>query len=524
MRYLALLLVTAQLSCQGTSTAPEAGLNSKKSLQAGSPEAYAATITQEELKERLYTYASDEFEGRETGTRGEEKAVEYLVDHYKALGIPGALPGNSYRQAVPLAFSQPPTGTLSFNGTTFSNGEGFVCFTGADLKDVEIVYAGYGIDSPEYSDFSGLDVSGKLILARHGEPKNPDGTYRISGTTNPSAWGNSRNALGKRLEAAKAKGALGVLFYDPDNYNRYNSSLRRMKRSGNGRLNLMPKEGSPLYLILDSGTALAIHPQIEQELSPGPIKKSVSVLLQSEIRPVNAYNVIGFIQGKSKPEEYIVVSAHLDHIGMNGDVVNNGADDDGSGTVAVMEIAEAFRKAQLDGNGPERSIVFLHVTGEEKGLFGSKYYTDYSPVFPLEDTKADLNIDMIGRIDPKRKGDRNYVYLIGSDKLSTELHRISEEVNARYCNITLDYTYNRKDDPNRFYYRSDHYNFAKNNIPVIFYFNGTHADYHRPSDTPDKINYDLLENRARLVFHTAWELANREKTVEVDADKKASTP
>ena len=164
--------------------------------------------------------------------------------------------------------------------------------------------------------------------------------------------------------------------------------------------------------------------------------------------------------------------------------------------------------------------MFLHVTGEEKGLLGSQYYTDNDPIFPLAETVADLNIDMIGRIDPKREGDRNYIYLIGSDKLSTDLHNISEEVNKKYMNIELDYTYNDENDPNRFYYRSDHYNFVKNNIPIIFYFNGTHDDYHRPSDTPDKINYDLLENRARLVFYTAWEVANRNDRLVVDKPNK----
>ena len=170
-----------------------------------------------------------------------------------------------------------------------------------------------------------------------------------------------------------------------------------------------------------------------------------------------------------------------------------------------MEIAGAFKKALEEGYIPKRSILFLHVTGEEKGLLGSRYYTDYEPIFPLKNTVVNLNIDMIGRTDPKREGSRNYVYLIGSDKLSTELHNISEDINSKYTNIELDYTYNDENDPNRFYYRSDHYNFAKNNIPVIFYFNGTHADYHKPTDTPDKIEYDLLENRTRLVFYTAWE-------------------
>uniref|UniRef100_UPI00260BC235 M28 family peptidase n=1 Tax=uncultured Winogradskyella sp. TaxID=395353 RepID=UPI00260BC235 len=228
-------------------------------------------------------------------------------------------------------------------------------------------------------------------------------------------------------------------------------------------------------------------------------------------------NVVAFIKGSEKPDEIVVISAHLDHEGVNNGEVYNGADDDGSGTIALLEIAEAFKIAQKSGSGPKRSLLFLHVTGEEKGLLGSQYYTDVDPIFPLKNTVADLNIDMIGRTDPKRKeGNRNYVYLIGSDKLSTDLHNLSEEVNAKYCNIELDYTYNDENDPNRYYYRSDHYNFAKHNIPVIFYFNGTHDDYHRPTDTADKIEYDLLENRTRLVFYTAWEVANRDSRIVVD--------
>ena len=227
-------------------------------------------------------------------------------------------------------------------------------------------------------------------------------------------------------------------------------------------------------------------------------------------------NVVAIIEGKSKPEEYIVISSHLDHEGIKNGEIYNGADDDGSGTVALLEIAEAFQTAAAEGNGPERSIIFLHVSGEEKGLLGSRYYTD-NPLYPLANTVANLNIDMVGRTDPKRESEnRNYVYLIGTDRLSTELHEISEQANAATVKMELDYTYNAADDPNRFYFRSDHYNFAKNNVPVIFYFNGTHADYHKPTDTVEKIEYDLLAQRAQLVFYTAWELANRENRIVVD--------
>ena len=246
---------------------------------------------------------------------------------------------------------------------------------------------------------------------------------------------------------------------------------------------------------------------------------------------VDSENVIAIIEGTEIPNEYIILTSHLDHVGYGrtgsrlrkgfiGEVkerIHNGADDDGSGTVAMLEIAQAFKKAKLKGKGPKRSIIFLHVTGEEKGLLGSAYYAD-NPIYPLENTVTNLNLDMIGRIDPTRRGNkREYIYIIGSDHDSQELHNISEQTNLETVNIDLDYRYNAKDDPNRFYYRSDHYNFAKNGIPIIFYFSGTHPDYHLPSDTPDKIEYDLLEIRSKLVFYTAWNIANRDERLKVDS-------
>ena len=235
--------------------------------------------------------------------------------------------------------------------------------------------------------------------------------------------------------------------------------------------------------------------------------------LKSNLNP--SENVVAFIEGTENPDEIVVVSAHYDHVGMSYGEIYNGADDNGSGTVAVMKIAEAFQHAVESGNSPKRSILFLHVTAEEKGLLGSKFYVNF-PIFPLENTVTNLNIDMIGRIDAAHADNPNFVYVIGADKLSTELNDLSEKINTKFTQLELDYTYNSDDDPNRYYYRSDHYNFAKNNIPIIFYFNGTHEDYHRPSDTPDKINYEMLAKRTQLVFYTAWEVANREKRVVVD--------
>jgi len=337
-----ILYVAGAIAFMGCSTSKEA---SKEDANVDLAAKYAATITAKDLGNHLFTYASDEFEGRETGEPGQKMAVEYLKNFYKSQNIVSPIGGDDYFQEV------------------------------------------------------------------------------------PAEW--------------------------------INKNTRR-----------------------------------------GTYKDSE--------------NVVAFIEGSEKPEEIVVISAHLDHEGVKNGKVYNGADDDGSGTVAMLEIAEAFKLAVKAGKGPKRSILFLHVTGEEKGLLGSKYYTDVDPIFPLENTVCDLNIDMIGRTDSRHKADPNYVYLIGSDKLSTELHTISEAMNKKYTNINLDYKYNDENDPNRFYYRSDHYNFVKNNVPIIFYFNGTHVDYHKPTDTPDKINYELLENRTKLVFHTAWEVANKETRIIAD--------
>ena len=232
-------------------------------------------------------------------------------------------------------------------------------------------------------------------------------------------------------------------------------------------------------------------------------------------KTIDTENVVAIIPGTEKPEEYIIISSHLDHVGTRDGKIYNGADDDGSGTVALLEIAEAFNRASQEGYGPKRSVVFIHLTGEEKGLLGSKYYSD-NPLYPIANTVANLNIDMVGRLDPKRENPNpNYIYLIGSDRLSQELHEVSEAINTKYTQLELDYTFNTEDDPNRFYFRSDHYNFAKKNIPIIFYFNGTHEDYHKHTDTPDKINYPILAKRTKLIFHTAWELANRPERIKL---------
>ncbi len=505
---IALLLV----SCGATKTKS----SYTKKAKIVNPSIYANTIIASELKTALYEYASDEFQGRNTGAEGQKMAVNFLKEHYIKYGVPAAMPSGNYFQDVPLEVLSTPEVKLTIAGKDYKYMDDMISLNAGGNEKFsanEIVYAGYGIDDNKYSDYLNIDVKNKVVLIKAGEPKNADGTYVISGSSKISKWSNFRQQFSDKRDLAKAKGAKALLFYYPEVYQ---MAVSRYGRSS-GRMKIASKGEEMYYFMVNDGLAKSIVSDINENDKAMSVKIDMTMIYKMNTKKIATENVAAYIEGSEKPNEIIVISAHLDHEGVKDGEIYNGADDDGSGTVAVLEIAEAFAKAKKDGNGPRRSILFLNVTGEEKGLLGSQYYTDYAPIFPLANTMVDLNIDMIGRTDPKRKKtNRNYVYLIGSDKLSTELHNVSEAVNKKYMNIELDYTFNDDNDPNRFYYRSDHYNFAKNNIPVIFYFNGTHDDYHKPSDTPDKIQYDLLENRTRLVFYTAWELANREDRIVVD--------
>lgn len=245
-----------------------------------------------------------------------------------------------------------------------------------------------------------------------------------------------------------------------------------------------------------------------------PVSSDYMLKVGGEKLP-DSENIVAFIEGSELPGEIVVISAHYDHVGTKNGVVYNGADDDGTGTATLLEIAQALQQAKKDGKGPRRSVLILHCTGEEHGLYGSQFYSEH-PLFPLEDTVADVNIDMIGRHDDAHKKSSDYIYVIGSDYLSTDLYNICEKAN--YGKLALDYTYNDRRDPNRFYYRSDHYNFGKNGVPSVFLFTGVHEDYHQPGDDVEKIEFEAFEKRARYAFAIVWEIANRDGRLKIDRD------
>ena len=432
--------------------------------------------------------SSDLFEGRETTTIGQKKAAAYIKNHFIETNIKSAFKDTGYFQEFPVDVLDFSKVELFYNNTKLTFIDDFYPYGNPANKNHEktpIVKVGYGIKTKERNDYLGTNTNGKVVLIKQGLPPNE----KID-----KKEGNWR----RKVQTATENGAVGIVFLKSDYANtdlRIKEYLKKpfMQLHGNQKT----KPQTPVFVV-DEEKIKALN----QDTNTISFNTRISQKKTGE-------NVLGFIPGVT--DEIVVVSAHYDHIGYDRGEICNGADDDGSGTSSLLSISKAFQKAFEEGNKPQRGILFLAVSGEEKGLFGSQFYTE-NPIFPLSKTIADLNIDMVGRQDTIQQ-DNNYIYLIGSDRISKELHTINEQINKKHVGFKLDYTYNAKDDPNNFYQRSDHYNFAKNNIPVIFYFGGLHEDYHQPTDDFEKIDFLKLERVSRFVFLTAWELAYRKKTL-----------
>lgn len=510
-----------------------AGLGTARAQDAAAP--FAATITPQDFRRHLEIIAADSLEGRDTGSPGERKAARYITGQFQKLGLKPVGTDGPYlqdiglvRRSVSEAFVRVGKDPLEY-GKQFFLAPGAYEFRQETTRDV--VFAGYGIDDEKYSELKDLNLKNKLVFVLPlKEPKNADGTYAISGTTKPSVWSDPRLGPTRRAEALLAKGAQAVITLAGDTDEQAAALFERMK-AGLSRASLSFRDEPnaarrlPNFMLnasavktlfnLDDAALAALR---AGKPKPGSLTGKLGVKAVMDIQPLPASNIAGLLDGTDKKEEVVVISAHYDHIGVNPQgQVFNGANDNGSGTVLVMELAEAFAEAARQGQRPRRSLLFLIVTGEEKGLLGSQYYSEH-PLLPLQNTVADLNTDMVGRSDKPHEGKPDFIYVIGADKLSSELHTINEEANKK-VGLALDYTYNDPADPNRFYYRSDHYNFAKKGIPSIFYFNGTHPDYHGVGDDVEKINFESAVKSAKLVFYTAWELVNRPKRIVVDSNK-----
>ncbi|HHB79012.1 MAG TPA: M28 family peptidase [Saprospiraceae bacterium] len=490
---------------------------------------FAETIIPERLRRHLMILAGDGMEGRETGTAGLKKAAEYIKGrlenyHIAPFGKKDSLGIPSYFQ--PFVFHKEAWGkrSIHINNTSLTTADYAADLaTNAHLPSLnvdEVLFLGYGIDDASYSDYAGVETKGKVIVILEGEPRK-NGEFFISPTKAASDW--SHNDLRKYDTALKHGVKLVLVIKD---------TLSLFPVPGSGW-----KLGEGVHPEGKMANNFQITHQTAQLLLGKKYKKlqryqrkiakkgkpkhfsvpvAMKVVMPVKRKILKGANLLAIVEG-SDPKlknEYIFISAHYDHLGKRGTDVYNGADDNGSGSSALIEIAHAFAQAKESGNGPKRSLVFMWMAGEEKGLLGSRYYV-HAPLVPLKNTVADINIDMIGRVDETHAGNPNYIYVIGADRLSTDLDKIVKSANS-HTKLLLDYKYNAADDPNRFYYRSDHYNFAKNNIPSVFFFNGTHEDYHRPTDTVDKINFDKMAKIGKLTFYTAWEIANRPDRLKVD--------
>jgi len=494
-------------------------------LYAQSPvaEKYAKVITAEDARKHLSILASDEYEGRETAKPGATMAANYIAGEFKKLGLQPPVNG-SYFQEVPLLSTTAQGKSLTINGNSYAFRKDFTIgayVTGAtndyNFNANEIIYLGHKTGGDPATELGTTDITGKAVfLVNDGETRQ-NVTKRLafiqskkpsiiitstSGGQGGGQRGGGNGAPRASLSIKPDKPIVPpapVINITPDVANQ-----------------LVVNSGETFETFKASGDAAGMQPN-------QAIKADIAATISTTCDPAKAAEVLGYMPGTDLKNEVLVFSAHYDHLGLTTtgtDKVFNGADDDGSGTTGILEIAAAFAKAKKEGHGPRRSILFLGNVGEEKGLLGSEYYTDH-PVFPLENTITDLNIDMIGRVGEEYIGkadSANYVYVIGSSMLSSDLHKINDEANTKYTKLDLDYKYDDLKDPNRYYYRSDHYNFAKHNVPIIFYFNGVHADYHKATDEIGKINFPLLAKRAQLVFYTGWELANRDKRPVVDGN------
>lgn len=486
------------------------------------------SISKRDLRAHLRFLASDELEGRETTYRGQKIAAQYIAAAFEKLGLKPIGQDGTYFQHFPLSIVKPSdqtTMTLHNASTSksYSFGKDFLTIATIETTlTAPAVFVGFMDALPE-----GVDVAGKVVVAFAGRTtENRDvgrrrpfmtyfpGSAATIGILDEASDGSLRD-LEVRFANQIEKGEMSLTYQPPDR--------------GFGRLHVFTVTsvvGAELLAQFNRPLATLRQEVLSApEFQPVPLKDiSVSVDVRVVRESATSENVVGLLEGSDPvlKYEYVVLTAHYDHVGISARTgeIYNGADDDGSGTSMILELAEAF---VLNEVRPKRSIVFMTVAGEEKGLLGSRYYSDF-PLVPLERTAANINIDMIGRTDHKYEELNNpdYVYVIGSDKISTDLDSLLHVANRNSVNFILDYRYNDDHEPNQFYRRSDHYNFARKGIPVVFFFTGLHDDYHRPTDTVEKIEFDKMTRIGRLIYFTTWEVADFNSTLKQNARPSVS--
>lgn len=503
-------------------------------------------ISASQLRDYLTFIASDELEGRDTPSRGLDIAALYIAQHLSSWGLKPGGDNGTFFQKVPLTRAKivPNETKVSFGSQTFTYGSDFLAsVVGANVPASGMVFAGHGwvVKSKNVDPYKGIDIRDKVVIVVNTFPKS------LSNSDLKGPQGGDWMSPAFYAQANGARAVIAMPFFNT----LANWNASRWAQSDRGNVEFGPHSTAAAVPSITaqphmlsalfagekmSASAIFDRAAAKEELQSFELKndKRVSISVGIDRTPVSTQNVIGILEGSGPvlKNEYVAIGAHYDHVGMNPfapgpDKIWNGADDDGSGTVAVLSIAEAFAKG---AQRPKRSILFIWHAGEEKGLWGSEYFADH-PTVPINSIITELNIDMIGRY--QNPGDENHpqnknlpkpgeVFTIGSRMMSTELGEWSDTVNKAFLNLRFNTKYDDPNDPEQFFYRSDHFNYAKKGIPIIFYMDGSHADYHQASDSIEKINFEQMEKVTKTIFATGWDLANRPVRPKVDKPLPAS--
>jgi hypothetical protein len=478
-----------------------------------------SSVSIEQLKKDLNYLASEQLEGRVMGSRGDTLASAYVVDCFKLNHLVAPYEnGTSYYQAISASRKNLTQAGFTIGDKKFENWDGWgFGMRNAEtvhLNNIPVVFAGYGIENNLYNDFANIDVKGKAVLLVTGQPKDSAGKYLLSGSNQPATITSYQNIL-------KEKGAALVLMCS----NRFATDASAAKKNAfltvysipflpaNTLPVLMLSEEKANAILAPSGrTVKDLTGEITKNGRPQSfaVNNTVGCDIQIDLIEEKAPNVIGLIKGTDSAAECIILSAHHDHVGRDGKEIYYGAVDNASGTVAIMEIARLMNKAIGKGKRPKRSIIFASYTGEEKGLLGSYHFAN-NPLFPIEKTRAVLNIDMMGRVDTfysGRRADSNYAYFLVVDSLNRGLRNALYSANMKLGKLKLDPYYEQPQNMQRRLMGSDQYPFYLKGVPFVRIDCGFSKDYHQPTDTPDKINYQLLSNQIKLAFLTTWNMAN----------------
>ena len=498
----------------------------------------AETITADRLKDYLSFVASDAMGGRNTPSPGLDITAQFIALKLKHWGFKPAGDNGSFFQKMTVKLGTPDkTKTvLRIGGKSFAFGKHFVRVAGESFAESPIVFGGNGwlVKSKGIDAFAGVDVRDKIVVlygAKSGRDFLP---VRPKSVTREDLKGEKGVDWADPATHAYEKGAKAIIVVANPEWERGWSSFRSFFSAVTSieGLNDGSEASAIPKLLVASSVATAIFDGSSLDHNSDKAfdtKGSGSFEFVNAVERTPTQNVIALWEGSDPTlkEEMVAVGAHYDHVGTRQetkgeDKIWNGADDDGSGTVAVLSIAEALARAP---KRPKRSVLLVWHTGEEKGLVGSAYFNKY-PTVDIKKVVAQLNMDMIGR--SKKEGDTNKrnkdltgsneVYVIGSDLMSSKLSEVTKGINSSYLKLKYNYKYDDPKVENRFFFRSDHYNYAINGIPVVLWFTGLHADYHGPGDEVEKIDFQKLESISRTIFLTLWKLAELQKRPAVDKD------